>query len=239
MVVLGMHRGNAYVEVSPEVVRVRMGWAFDVSIAGSAVRSIAEDHGRVWGWGVHGWRGEWLVNGSSSGLVRIAVDPPVRARLLIARVSVRVLPGGGGRPVRRGRGAGSLAQIEVFLRSCRNRLLPFEDRVRTGTSRSPTRGAPMTATASPVVTPSTETGPAPRRCGGGRRRRWLRRRRHHDRRRRGAGRRRPAGDRRRADPAVGFAQMTLVCTLLGVLIAKGTRRWASRPQAPSSASPSP
>ena len=31
-------------------------------------------------------------------------------------------------------------------------------------------------------------------------------------------------------PLLGFAQMTLVCTLLGVLIAKGARRWASHPQ---------
>ena len=45
----------------------------------------------MWGWGVHGWRGEWLVNGSSSGLVRIELDPPVRARMLIVRVTVRVL----------------------------------------------------------------------------------------------------------------------------------------------------
>jgi hypothetical protein len=28
-------------------------------------------------------------------------------------------------------------------------------------------------------------------------------------------------------PLLGFAQLTLVCTVLGVLIAKGSRRWAS------------
>jgi len=32
-------------------------------------------------------------------------------------------------------------------------------------------------------------------------------------------------------PLVGFAQLTIVCSILGVLIAKSTRRWASRPQA--------
>src|SRR5688572_26630474 len=32
-----------------------------------------------------------------------------------------------------------------------------------------------------------------------------------------------------AIPLVGFGQLTLVCTLLGVLIAKGVRRWASTP----------
>ena len=33
-----------------------------------------------------------------------------------------------------------------------------------------------------------------------------------------------------AIPLLGFAQLTLFCTALGVLIAKGARRWASRPQ---------
>jgi hypothetical protein len=32
-----------------------------------------------------------------------------------------------------------------------------------------------------------------------------------------------------AIPLLGFAQMTLLCTFFGVLIAKGARRWASRP----------
>ena len=31
-------------------------------------------------------------------------------------------------------------------------------------------------------------------------------------------------------PLLGFAQLTIVCSILGVLIAKATRRWASRPQ---------
>ena len=31
-------------------------------------------------------------------------------------------------------------------------------------------------------------------------------------------------------PLLGFAQLTLVCSILGVLIAKATRRWAARPQ---------
>jgi hypothetical protein len=60
-----------------------MSWAFSLTIPRSAIRHVAEDHGRVWGWGVHGWRGQWLVNGSSSGLVRIELDPPTRGRLLL------------------------------------------------------------------------------------------------------------------------------------------------------------
>ena len=31
-------------------------------------------------------------------------------------------------------------------------------------------------------------------------------------------------------PLLGFAQLTIVCSILGVLIAKATRRWATRPR---------
>lgn len=33
-------------------------------------------------WGVHGWAGRWLVNGSRSGIVRIDIDPACRAWVL-------------------------------------------------------------------------------------------------------------------------------------------------------------
>ena len=32
MHLLGLHRGNAYVDVGVDTMRVRMGWAFDVSV---------------------------------------------------------------------------------------------------------------------------------------------------------------------------------------------------------------
>ena len=43
------------------------------------------------GWGAHGWRGEWLVNGSSSGIVRIELEPPGRAKVCGVPVELRVL----------------------------------------------------------------------------------------------------------------------------------------------------
>jgi hypothetical protein len=43
---------------------------------------VAVDPQRVGSWGVHGWRGRWLVNGSSENVVRIELDPPARARVL-------------------------------------------------------------------------------------------------------------------------------------------------------------
>jgi hypothetical protein len=49
------------------------------------------DDGRVTGWGVHGWRGTWLVNGSADGLVRLDIDPPVKARTAMVPVRLRTL----------------------------------------------------------------------------------------------------------------------------------------------------
>jgi hypothetical protein len=89
MVVLGLRPANSEVAVGPTEVTIRMGWAFHATIPLAAIGSVADDHDRVLGWGVHGWRGKWLVNGSSSRLVRIDVDPPARGRLAGFPVSVR------------------------------------------------------------------------------------------------------------------------------------------------------
>ena len=70
---------------------VRMGWAFRAQIPRSSIASIELDDGRVWGWGVHGWRRRWLVNGSSSGLVRIELDPPAASRVCFVPVALETV----------------------------------------------------------------------------------------------------------------------------------------------------
>lgn len=91
MAVLGVSRRNSAVTVDETSVEVRMGWFFRSRVLRSSIQAVAEHHGRVWGWGVHGWRGRWLVNGSSSGLVRVAIDPPAGARVLGLPVTLRQL----------------------------------------------------------------------------------------------------------------------------------------------------
>jgi hypothetical protein len=68
-----------------------MGWGFRVEIPRRAVREISPDGAAVWGWGVHGWRGKWLVNGSSSGLARLEIEPEVRAWVMGMPVRLRTL----------------------------------------------------------------------------------------------------------------------------------------------------
>jgi hypothetical protein len=95
MGLVGMPRSRCYVDVDDTRVHVRMGMWFELDTERTIVRSAAPDHDRVLAWGVHGWGGRWLVNGSSSGIVRLTLDPSARAwmgpvplRVSVLRVSV-------------------------------------------------------------------------------------------------------------------------------------------------------
>jgi hypothetical protein len=68
--------GVSGVEVDAGEIRVRMG-SFKLDIPRGSVRSVKRSKARVRGTtGVHGGRGRWLVNGSTDGLVELAIDPP-------------------------------------------------------------------------------------------------------------------------------------------------------------------
>jgi hypothetical protein len=91
MAALGINRRNSWVELTPAALRVHMAWGFDLRAGRTAVGAAVPDHDRVLGWGAHGWRGRWLVNGSSQGLVRISLDPPAKGRVLGAPIHVHTL----------------------------------------------------------------------------------------------------------------------------------------------------
>ncbi len=75
---MGLGPRHTRVTIDDGALRVRLGWGFRASIPLSSVRGAEPDVGRVSGWGAHGWNGVWLVNGSSSGMVRVEIDPPAR-----------------------------------------------------------------------------------------------------------------------------------------------------------------
>jgi hypothetical protein len=95
LVVLGAGPGVSGVTIDEDTLRVRMGWVFRAQVPLSSIRGARPDHQMVGGIGAHGWRGNWLVNGSMKGIVRIEIDPPAKAkvmgipqRLKVLRVSV-------------------------------------------------------------------------------------------------------------------------------------------------------
>jgi hypothetical protein len=70
---------------------ITMGRSFDGRVARASVRSARALPEKVLSRGVHGWRGDWLVNGAGEGLVEVLFAPPMRGRVLTVPVSVRRL----------------------------------------------------------------------------------------------------------------------------------------------------
>ena len=91
MVAIGLRSASSFVDVNPQTVTIRMGWAFRATLPRSSVTSAAHDHDRVLGWGAHGWGGRWLNNGSSFNIVRIEFEPRGRGRTAGFPVNVGIV----------------------------------------------------------------------------------------------------------------------------------------------------
>jgi len=91
LVVVGLTPRRSYLELSDDVLRVRMSWGFSADIPRASVRSAQRGPDRPWSIGVHGWRGRWIVNGAASPIVSIRVEPPARARTMGFPASLREL----------------------------------------------------------------------------------------------------------------------------------------------------
>ena len=73
---LGGGPGRGGVELGPAVLRVLVP-GFHLDVPRASVRSASRSSRSVRGtYGVHGGHGRWLVNGSYSGLVELAIEPP-------------------------------------------------------------------------------------------------------------------------------------------------------------------
>jgi hypothetical protein len=88
---LGAGPSHSSITLDDELLRVRMSWFFRAAVPRSAITGAKPFTGVVGGWGAHGWRGTWLVNGSSKGIVSITIDPPGRARCMGVPVKLREL----------------------------------------------------------------------------------------------------------------------------------------------------
>ncbi|MGH9040272.1 MAG: hypothetical protein ACRDZ3_08575 [Acidimicrobiia bacterium] len=89
---LAMPQRRSYVDLDDDSVHVHMGWGFTAHIPRRSISGACRDPD-VAGItaGAHGWRGSWLVNGSRHGIVRLDVEPPVRAWTLAIPVNLRRL----------------------------------------------------------------------------------------------------------------------------------------------------
>jgi hypothetical protein len=91
-ILAGPHRCKVVLTAKRLKVKVGAGgWAFSANVPRSSVTGVTRVSGPVLGWGAHGWRGRWLINGSSRGLVRLTIDPSGRGRCLMVPVTLREL----------------------------------------------------------------------------------------------------------------------------------------------------
>jgi hypothetical protein len=79
------------VVIDHEEVRVRMGWAFAANIPLATIQRVSSTVRPFLAWGAHGWRGRWLVNGSSKGIVALEIDPPARGWAIGFPLRLRVV----------------------------------------------------------------------------------------------------------------------------------------------------
>ncbi|WP_051247378.1 hypothetical protein [Nocardioides halotolerans] len=70
---------NATVELTADTLTVRLGLTWHAEIPRASITSAAPDPTRRISIGAHGWRGDWLVNTSTRGLVVLTIDPPAPA----------------------------------------------------------------------------------------------------------------------------------------------------------------
>ena len=89
---LGLGPKRSDVSIRDDTLHVAMGWAFSADIPLASVKDARQYRDRVFALGVHGgFRGRWLVNGSSQGIVELTIDPPFRATAMGVPTTLRVL----------------------------------------------------------------------------------------------------------------------------------------------------
>ena len=79
---VGMGPKRIGADLDGTTLRVRMGWWFRATIPIASITSATPTAGPVFGWGVHGFGGRWLVNTTGTGLVTLELSPRAPSRVL-------------------------------------------------------------------------------------------------------------------------------------------------------------
>lgn len=90
---LGIPPSLAYVDLGDDTIEVRLGWAFSARIPRGLVKAAGSGKPPAIRFtaGAHGWRGKWLVNGAADGIVDVELAEPVRARVSVVPIRLKVL----------------------------------------------------------------------------------------------------------------------------------------------------
>ena len=87
----GLGPKQSEIRIADDVLHVKFGWGFRTAVPLSSITNVEPAQGRVTSWGAHGWRGRWLVNGSSKGMVELTIEPATTARVMGVPVTLSTL----------------------------------------------------------------------------------------------------------------------------------------------------
>ncbi|MGG5259242.1 hypothetical protein [Phycicoccus avicenniae] len=87
----GAALGRPAVVLTEDHLEVRLGLGWRSTVPRADIVAAGHDPRHPISIGAHGWRGDWLVNTSGHGLVRIDLDPPGRGRVFGVPVRLRTL----------------------------------------------------------------------------------------------------------------------------------------------------
>ena len=88
---LGLGPKRSEVRIEDGTLHVRFGWGFRTEIPLTSIKDAKPNNDRVYAWGAHGWRGRWLVSGSSEDIAELTIDPPARAYVMGAPIKLQTL----------------------------------------------------------------------------------------------------------------------------------------------------
>jgi hypothetical protein len=91
LTLLGLGRRFSTISNSGDQLHVKMGWGFRARFPVSSIRSVTPYDGVAMGIGVHGFGGNYLVNGKASGIVTIEIEPSAKALVIGIPVKLRKL----------------------------------------------------------------------------------------------------------------------------------------------------
>jgi hypothetical protein len=91
LTLLGLGRHFSSIERSGDQLHVKMGWGFRAKFPVSSVRSVTPYTGVAMGIGVHGFGGNYLVNGKATGIVTLEIEPTAKALVVGIPAKLRKL----------------------------------------------------------------------------------------------------------------------------------------------------
>jgi hypothetical protein len=91
LTLLGLGRRFSFIERNGNQLHVKMGWGFRARFPVTSIRSVSAYTGVAMGIGVHGFGGNYLVNGKASGIVTLEIEPRGRAFVIGIPAKLRKL----------------------------------------------------------------------------------------------------------------------------------------------------